>query len=95
MKIKLKKIKVRYIVMFAFIIYLSVNLITNQFNLMQKQQEYESLLEVQSELEMEIAEQQRILEEEDITVYLERMARERLGYADDEERVFIDIQKEK
>ncbi len=95
MKKKFRKIKISHIAMFSFILYLTVNLISNQFNLMQQKQEYEALLEVQSQLEMDIAEQERILEEEDITVYLERLAREKLGYADDEERVFIDIQTEK
>ncbi len=95
MKKKSKKIKLRNIAMFSFIMYLTVSLISIQFNLMQQKQEYEELLEVQSALEMDIAEQQRVLEEEDITVYLEELAREKLGYADDEERVFIDIQTEK
>ncbi len=95
MKNILKKIKLRYIVMFGFIVYLSVSLIANQFNVMQRKREYEELLETQSQLEMEVTEQERILEEEDIDSYLERLARELLGYADDEERVFIDIQTEK
>ncbi len=95
MKKIFKKVKFRYIVMFSFIIYLSVNLIANQFNVMQRKQEYEELLETQAQLEMEVDEQERILQEEDITVYLERMARELLGYADAQERVFIDIQTEK
>ena len=90
----LKKIKLRNVAVLFLIVYLSINLISAQFELMTKKQEYDSLLQQEQRLLLEVQDTRRLLEDDDDNAYIERMARERLGYANPNEKVFIDIQSE-
>ncbi len=95
MKKILNKIKFKNVLVLFVIVYLSVSLISTQVNLAKKRQELEGLMQIENELILEIEQTQIILEQEDIGIYLENIARDRLGFASEKERVFIDVQKEK
>jgi len=89
-----KKINIRSVLFLLAIVYLTINLISSQFELMTKKQEL-SIVESQKErLQLEVADTQSLLEEDRDEVYIERVARERLGYANPGEKVYIDIQSE-
>jgi len=89
-----KKINIRSVLFLLAIVYLKINLISSQFELMTKKQEL-SIVESQKErLQLEVADTQSLLEEDRDEVYIERVARERLGYANPGEKVYIDIQSE-
>lgn len=94
MKNLYKKLKLRNVAVLFFIVYLCVNLISAQFDLMTKKQEYESLVSQQQRLLLEIQDTRRMLEDDDDDEYIERIARERLGYANPGEKVYIDVQSE-
>ena len=76
------------------IIYLSINLISAQFELMTKKQELANIQAQKDRLQLEVADTQSLLDEDRDEVYIERIARERLGYANPGEKVYIDIQSE-
>ena len=84
----------KYIAVTAAVIYLSVSLIGAQFDLMIKKQELASLEQQKDRLELETNDIQRILEIEDQDEYVERIARQRLGYANPNEKIYKDIQGE-
>jgi len=90
----LKKINVRSFVYILAVVYLAVNLISSQFELMTRKQEYDTVASRRRRLEMEVADTQSLLEEGEDDVYIERIARERLGYANPGEIVYIDVQAE-
>ncbi|MBQ3008275.1 MAG: septum formation initiator family protein [Oscillospiraceae bacterium] len=90
----LKKISLRTVAFVLAILYLSVSLISAQFELMTKKQEYDTVVSQRERLEMEVTETQALLDEEDESVYIERIARDRLGYANPGEKVFVDAQAE-
>ncbi len=88
------KIHWRSVAFLLAMIYLSVSLISAQFELMTKKQEHETIVSQRERLEMEVNEAQAMLDEEDQSVYIERIARERLGYANPGEKVFVDARAE-
>ena len=81
---------------FAFIVIstLSVSLINSQFELMTKRQELDALEKQETRLIMENKDASRLLNSETDEEYIERIARERLGYGSPDEKVFMDIQGE-
>ena len=89
-----KKINIRSVLFLLAIVYLAISLITAQFNLMTKKQELAAVQSQKYRLELEVADTQSLLEEDRDEVYIERIARERLGYANPGEKVYIDIQSE-
>ena len=89
-----KKINVRSVLFLLAIVYLTINLISAQFELMTKKQELASIQSQKDRLQLEVADTQSLLEEDRDEVYIERVARERLGYANPGEKVYIDIQSE-
>ena len=89
-----KKINIRSVVFLLAIVYLTINLISAQFELMTKKQELASIQSQKDRLQLEVADTQSLLEEDRDEVYIERVARERLGYANPGEKVYIDIQSE-
>lgn len=89
-----KKINIGSVLLLLAIIYLSINLISAQFELMTKKQELENIQAQKERLQLEVADTQSLQEEDRDEVYIERIARERLGYANPGEKVYIDIQSE-
>lgn len=89
-----KKINIRSVVFLLAIMYLTINLISAQFELMTKKQELANIQSQKDRLQLEVADTQSLLEEDRDEVYIERVARERLGYANPGEKVYIDIQSE-
>ena len=89
-----KKINIGSVMLLLAIIYLSINLISAQFELMTKKQELANVQAQKERLQLEVADTQSLLEEDRDEVYIERIARERLGYANPGEKVYIDIQSE-
>ena len=89
-----KKINIGSVLLLLAIIYLSINLISAQFELMTKKQELANVQAQKERLQLEVADTQSLLEEDRDEVYIERIARERLGYANPGEKVYIDIQSE-
>ena len=61
---------------------------------MTKKQEYENVVEQRERIELEVEDTRSLLEEGEDAVYIERIARERLGYANPGEKVFVDVQSE-
>ena len=89
-----KKINLRSVLFLLVIVYLTINLISAQFELMTKKQELANIQEQKDRLQLELADKQSLLDEDRDEVYIERIARERLGYANPGEKVYIDIQAE-
>ncbi len=89
-----KKINLRSVLFLLAIVYLTINLISAQFELMTKKQELNAVQSQKERLQLEVADTQSLLEEDRDEVYIERVARERLGYANPGEKVYIDIQSE-
>lgn len=89
-----KKINLRSVLFLLAIVYLTINLISAQFELMTKKQELDAVRSQKERLQLEVADTQSLLEEDRDEVYIERVARERLGYANPGEKVYIDIQSE-
>ena len=89
-----KKINLRSVLFLLVIVYLTINLISAQFELMTNKQELANIQTQKDRLQFEVADTQSLLEEDRDEVYIERIARERLGYANPGEKVYIDIQSE-
>ena len=89
-----KFFNVKIIAVFCAVAYLSVSLISAQFDLMTKRQQLAILEQQQQRVEMETQDIRRVLEIEDEAEYVERIAREKLGYANPNETVYKDIQGE-
>ena len=89
-----KVFNIKVILMFVLVAYLSVTLITTQFDLVNKRQQLEILEEQKARVQLEVDDVQRVLEYESEEEYIERIARQRLGYANPDEKVFKDIQGE-
>ena len=85
---------IKIVVVLCLVTYLSVSLISAQFDLMTKRQQLAMLQEQQQRIEMETQDIRRILEIEDEEEYVERIARQKLGYANPNETVYKDIQGE-
>lgn len=89
-----KKIRLRSVFFALAVLYLAISLISAQFELMTKKQEYENVVEQRERIELEVEDTRSLLEEGEDAVYIERIARERLGYANPGEKVFVDVQSE-
>ena len=89
-----KKINISSVLFLFAIAYLTISLISAQYELMAKKQELSTIQTQKERLELEVADTQSLLEEGQDEVYIERIARERLGYANPGEKVYIDIQSE-
>ncbi|MBQ5783142.1 MAG: septum formation initiator family protein [Oscillospiraceae bacterium] len=89
-----KFFNIKIIAVLCVVAYLSVSLITAQFDLMTKRQQLAILEEQKARIELETQDIQRVLEIEDQQEYIERIARQRLGYANPNEKIFKDIQGE-
>ena len=89
-----KFFNIKIIAVLCVVAYLSVSLITAQFDLMTKRQQLAILEEQKARIELETQDIQRVLEIEDQQEYIERIARQRLGYANPNEKIFRDIQGE-
>ena len=91
----MKKIfNIKIIAVLCVVAYLAISLISAQFDLMTKRQQLEILEEQQKRIEMETQDIERVREIEDEAEYVERVAREKLGYANPNETVYKDIQGE-
>lgn len=76
---------------FALIGYLAVTLVVSQVDIMVKRQQLSALqLSIQRQAQQN-TELQRLIASGDEKAYIERIARDRLGFAAPGERVFIDI----
>ena len=89
-----KLFNIKIIAVICAVIYLSVSLISAQFDLMTKRQQLSILEQQQQRIEMETQDIRHVLEVEDEAEYVERVAREKLGYANPNETVYKDIQGE-
>ena len=89
-----KFFNIKIIAVLYVVTYLTISLISAQFDLMTKRQQLEILEEQQKRIELETQDIQRVLEIEDEAEYVERVAREKLGYANPNETVYKDIQGE-
>ncbi len=72
-------------------VYLIVSFATGQFQIAEKRQELQRLeeqLKIQSDANIEL---ESMMEEGSDEAYIERVAREKLGYALPQERVFVDL----
>ena len=87
----LSKLRIRTVAVFVLIVYLAVQLIIQQVELVTKRREYNSLIDQRERLTVVMNETKVMLELEDEGVYIEQVARERLGYAMPGEIVFYDI----
>ena len=86
-----KFFNIKIIAVLCVVTYLTISLISAQFDLMTKRQQLEILEEQQKRIELETQDIQRVLEIEDEAEYVERVAREKLGYANPNETVYKDI----
>ena len=89
-----KKFNIGSVLFLLAIAYLAISLVNAQFELMTKKQELSNIQTQKDRLELEVADTRGLLEEGQDEVYIERIARERLGYANPGEKVYIDIQSE-
>ena len=91
----MKKIfNIKIIAVLCVVTYLAISLISAQFDLMTKRQQLASLNQQQQRVELETEDIRYILENETEAEYVERVAREKLGYANPNETVYKDIQGE-
>ena len=89
-----KLFNIRYIAIVCAVVYLSVSLISAQFDLMTKKQQLTILNQQQERIQLETQDIERMLEYESQEDYVERIARQRLGYANPNETIYKDIQGE-
>ncbi len=71
--------------------YLLVSLVSGQMQVAEKQRELDTVSEKVEEQTIKNAELQRLMDSGDEDAYVERIAREKMGYARPDERVFVDI----
>ena len=97
---RLKRIKkkgvftiVSALVIIAVIIGCLVSFIITQSNLSEMQSELKSIHEKTEEIEAENVELQRILEDDDMNAYMEKLAIEEMNYAYPNERRYYDISR--
>lgn len=72
-------------------VYLLVSFVTGQMQVAEKQKELDAVNLKLEQQTVQNAELQRLMESGDEDAYVERIAREQLGYARPDERVFVDI----
>lgn len=75
----------------AAAVYLFVAFIGGQMQVTEKQRELDVLTAKVEEQSLKNAELERLMASGDEGAYVERVARERMGYARPDERVFVDI----
>jgi len=75
---------------FAFAIYVAVTLVQLQIDIGQKTQESAVLTKSVNDQKIKNQELQKLLSSGNEANYIERVAREQLGFADPQERIFID-----
>lgn len=85
---------VKLIAVICLAAYFSVSLISAQFSLMTKRQQLNILNEQAQRIELETEDIRRVLEIEEEEDYIERIARQKLGYANPDEKIYKDIQGE-
>ncbi|HIV88074.1 MAG TPA: septum formation initiator family protein [Candidatus Pygmaiobacter gallistercoris] len=78
----------------ALIVYLAVTLIVSQVDIMVKRQQLDSLTADLSRQVEENTELQRLYSAGESEEYIERIARDRLGYVAPDERIYIDMSGE-
>lgn len=94
MKKFLNRLNFRSFIFLVATFYLVYSLISAQFDLMTQKREYENVVQQKERLALEVDEIRSLLEEKDERLYIERIAREKLGYANPGEKVFVDIRAE-
>lgn len=72
-------------------VYLVVSFVSGQLTLAAKQRELNEILAKVAVAEEKNLEMKRMMEGDDEAAYVERMAREQLGYARPDEIVFVDL----
>lgn len=90
---KKKKFILLKMLAFAFIVYMSVILVNQQMQINQKRREIEECSKQVAIQEIKIQDMKRVIEsdEKENQGYIDRIAREDLGFAKRNERVFINI----
>lgn len=83
--------KLLYALLLIVVVGLSVNLISRQSALMSKKQELKELEESKERIRLEIVTTESLLDESDEATYIEKVAREKLGYMYPGEKIYIDI----
>ena len=83
--------KLLYALLLVVVVGLSVNLISRQSALMSKKQELKELEESKERIQLEIITTESLLDESDEATYIEKVAREKLGYMYPGEKIYIDI----
>ena len=83
--------KLLYALLLVVVVGLSVNLISRQSALMSKKQELKELEESKERIRLEIVTTESLLDESDEATYIEKVAREKLGYMYPGEKSYIDI----
>ncbi len=71
--------------------YLLVSFVSGQLQVSQKRAQLEEVSAKVEVLAQQNAELERLMSTDDENAYIERMAREKLGFARPEERIFVDI----
>ena len=71
--------------------YLVVSFVSGQLQVAAKRHEYEQLTQKLEAQKLQNQELQQLMDSGDEDAYIERVAREKLGYARPNERVFVDI----
>ena len=86
----LAKVLLRLSVLVA-VAYLSVSFVGGQMQMADKQRELDVITAQVEEQTLKNAELERLMASGDEDAYVERVAREKMGYARPDERVFVDI----
>ncbi|MBE6883468.1 MAG: septum formation initiator family protein [Ruminococcaceae bacterium] len=89
-KTNLKRILLRC-GLIVFGVYAAYSFVTYQYELAQKQRELEEIKQQCVEVKLENTELERLLAQKDSTDYLEKLAREKLGYGYENEIFYVDI----
>lgn len=72
-------------------VYLVLSLISTQVEIVAKRQQLANVQALVDEQQAQNTELQRTMEAEDEEAYIERIAREKLGYVSPEEQVYVDM----
>ncbi|MDL2252857.1 septum formation initiator family protein [Ruminococcaceae bacterium OttesenSCG-928-I18] len=75
----------------AGVVYLLVSIIGGQLQVAEKQRELDAVTARVEQQTVKNAELQQLMDSGDEDAYVERIAREKMGYARPDERVFVDI----
>ena len=75
----------------GLLLYLVVSLVYVQIDIVSKRQQLDNLTQQVAVQQAQNQELQRTLDVDDETAYMERVAREKLGYAKPDERLYVDM----